>query len=160
MPAPARLIDGPSPSVNAPRFSAKKGFPAHHRAVKTSAAEEYDEDPVNRRGGIMQVSSSDIQSLGPSKICLIGRTGREVELRETQTGKKIANVSLAVNTKDAQGEDVTDWFKLIAWEEMAVSVASVKKGTMIAVSGRPSINSWNNKETLEVTISDLKLIEK
>eukprot|EP00798_Chlamydomonas_sp_ICE-L_P030900 gene30900-35953_t len=110
------------------------------RAVKTSAAVGYDDDPVNRRGGVMQVSSSDIQSLGPSKICLIGRTGRDVEMRGTQTGKQVANVSLAVKRKDAQGEDVTEWFKLNAWEELAASLASVKKGTMIAVSGSPSIN--------------------
>ena len=57
-----------------------------------------------------------------NKIILMGRLGRDPELRYTQSGKPVASFSLAVDRdfKDkASGERATDWIDVVAWDAKA-----------------------------------------
>ena len=57
-----------------------------------------------------------------NKIILMGRLGRDPEVRYTQSGKPVASFSLAVDRdfKDkASGERATDWIDVVAWDAKA-----------------------------------------
>ena len=85
-----------------------------------------------------------------NRIVIMGRLGRDPELRYTQAGKPVASFSLAVDRdfKDkASGERDTDWIPVVAWEARAKFVQQYfHKGQMAVVEGRLQIRDWTDKE--------------
>lgn len=82
-------------------------------------------------------------------IILQGRLGDTPELRHTQTGKSVANVSLAVSRsrKDKNGEYLTDWFKLVFWNGTAEYASQrYKKGDLVIVRGRMESRTWDDDD--------------
>lgn len=77
-----------------------------------------------------------------NKAVLIGRVGRDPELRHTQRGKAVANLSLATEEswRDDKGErqSRTEWHRLVVWGETADKFVSryVRKGDLLYVEGR------------------------
>ena len=62
-----------------------------------------------------------------NRIVIMGRLGRDPEVRYTQAGKPVASFSLAVDRdfKDkASGERATDWIPVVAWEDRISTRAS------------------------------------
>ena len=81
-------------------------------------------------------------------IVLVGRAGRDPEMRYFESGKVVTTFSLAVNRpmKEAQ----TDWFDIEIWGKQAeIAGEYVKKGSLIGVEGRIRWDSWNHKDTGE-----------
>lgn len=72
-------------------------------------------------------------------ITIVGRLGRDPELRYTQAGKAVASFSLAV---DRRGKDAgTDWFQVTAWERLGeLCNEHLKKGRQAAIRGRMQSN--------------------
>ena len=75
-----------------------------------------------------------------NKVQLIGRLGQDPEIKDTDSGKKVANVSLATNDfwNDASGnkQERTEWHRLVFWERLAILAESyLKKGSQIYVEG-------------------------
>ena len=73
-----------------------------------------------------------------NKVQLIGRLGQDPEIKDTDSGKKVANVSLATNDfwNDASGnkQERTEWHRLVFWERLATLAESyLKKGSQIYV---------------------------
>ena len=85
-----------------------------------------------------------------NRIVIMGRLGRDPELRYTQAGKPVASFSLAVDRdfKDkASGERDTDWIPVVAWEARAKFVQQYfHKGQMAVVEGRLQIRDWTDKD--------------
>ena len=74
-----------------------------------------------------------------NQVTLIGRLTRDPELRSTNSGKNIANFSLAVD----RGNDETDFFDVNAWENLGEIVSKyTSKGSKVAVTGRLRLESW------------------
>jgi single stranded DNA-binding protein len=63
-------------------------------------------------------------------VTLLGRAGRDAEVRMTPSGKQIVSCSLAVNSGDK-----TTWFSVQAWEKTGDYLKDVKKGDLVYVSG-------------------------
>jgi len=81
-------------------------------------------------------------------ITLVGRAGRDPEVRYFESGTMVANFTLAVNAFK-KGED-PDWFNLVIWGKQAqVAADYVRKGSQIAVSGRSTSEHWTDKTTGE-----------
>lgn len=80
-------------------------------------------------------------------ITLVGRAGRDAQLRYLDGGKVVANLTLAVN----RGRDQEpDWFNLEIWDKQAqVAGDYVKKGSLIGVIGRLQMQKWTDKSTGE-----------
>lgn len=86
-------------------------------------------------------------SLKVNIINLAGRVGQEPEVRHTQDGKPVANVSLAVR----RTKEVTDWFRCTLWERQAeIAGEWVRKGGLIGVSGRLGFDTWKDRNTGEL----------
>lgn len=80
---------------------------------------------------------------------LVGRVGRDAEIRYFESGKVKAQFSIAVNRWDAKTKsEVPDWFNIDVWDKLAEFAGEfVKKGTLVAVDGRIGQNKWTDKAT-------------
>ena len=100
-----------------------------------------------------------------NKIFLIGNLTKDPEIRMTSTGKKVASFAMAINDgKDANGQDVTQYFNLNAWEKKAdLLELYVKKGHKIGVVGSLKNRSWDapdgtKKYATDIIVSELELL--
>tara|TARA_R110002020_G_scaffold383124_1_gene593808 strand:+ start:2705 stop:3043 length:339 start_codon:yes stop_codon:yes gene_type:complete len=72
----------------------------------------------------------------------MGNATRDPEVRETNSGKQVANITLAVNKKTGQQETVA-FVDIVFWERTAEIVAQyVKKGTNLLVDGELVQDTW------------------
>ena len=103
-----------------------------------------------------------------NKVQLIGNLGNDPEIITMDSGKKLAKFSIATNEvyKNASGEKVTDtqWHNVIAWGKTAdIIEAYVTKGKEVAVEGKLTNRSWDDKDgnkryTTEVVCNELLLL--
>ena len=81
-------------------------------------------------------------------INLVGRAGREPDVRYFESGSIVANFTLAVNRRGKDEEP--DWFNLEIWGKQAQIAADyVKKGSLIGITGSFKIESWKDKNSGE-----------
>ena len=81
-------------------------------------------------------------------INLVGRAGREPDVRYFESGSTVANFTLAVN-RISRGDE-PDWFNLEIWGKQAQIAADyVKKGSLVGITGSFKIDSWKDKNTGE-----------
>ncbi|GAA4246569.1 single-stranded DNA-binding protein [Winogradskyella psychrotolerans] len=105
-----------------------------------------------------------------NKVQLIGNLGQDPEITNFESGKILAKFSIATNEsyKNAQGEKVTDtqWHNVIAWGKTAQIVEKyVTKGKEVAIEGRLTSRSWEDKDgikryTTEVLCNELLMLGK
>lgn len=85
-----------------------------------------------------------------NRITIMGRLGKDPELRHTQQGTPVASFSLAVDRdfKDkATGARVTDWIDVVAWRQTGEFVSKYfTKGRMAVVEGRLQIRDWTDRD--------------
>lgn len=96
-------------------------------------------------------------------ITLVGRAGRDPEMRYFESGTMVANLTLAVNS--VKRDEEPDWFDLEIWGKTAqVAADYVRKGKQIAVSGRMVTQRWTDRQTgqqrskLVVSVNQLTLL--
>lgn len=75
------------------------------------------------------------------EITIIGRLGREPEMRYTPSGQAVTNFSLAANRRYTNGSgeqvDETIWFRVAAWGRLAETCNQyLSKGRLVFVKGR------------------------
>lgn len=96
-------------------------------------------------------------------VAIMGRLGRDPELRQTTTGKNVASFSIACDRgrKDANGQSQADWFDVVAWDRTAEFVCKYfQKGSLIAVDGRLQSRKYqdkngNNRTAIEIVASNV-----
>ena len=74
-----------------------------------------------------------------NQAVLVGRIVQDPELRETENGNKIANMTLAVprSYKNTNGEYDTDFISCVLWKGVAENtVEYCRKGDLVGVKGR------------------------
>ncbi len=79
-----------------------------------------------------------------NQIVIVGRLVRDPELRETEKGKKVTNITLAVprSYKNAKGEYETDFLDCILWTGIAETTTEYcKKGDLLGIKGRVQTRS-------------------
>jgi single-strand DNA-binding protein len=79
-------------------------------------------------------------------VCLIGRLGKDPELRVTQGGTSVARFSIAVDRRDA--EKTVDWFEITCFGKVAENTGQyMKKGCMVGITGRLQQDKWQDKQS-------------
>lgn len=98
-------------------------------------------------------------------VVVVGRAGRDAELKNFESGKSKATFSLAVNRWDSKSsEEVTDWFNIEVWDKQAEFASNyLKKGRLAAVEGRIRTNNWTdqsgeNRQSYLITATNIKLL--
>jgi len=92
---------------------------------------------------------AEISSL--NKVMLIGRLGKNPEVRYTSNGDAVAELSLATSEKfksaNGQATERTEWHKLIVWRQTAEFAKQyLKKGQLIYAEGKITTRKWQDKE--------------
>tara|TARA_R110002110_G_scaffold281521_2_gene496066 strand:- start:8 stop:424 length:417 start_codon:yes stop_codon:yes gene_type:complete len=82
-----------------------------------------------------------------NKVTLIGRLGRDVELRQTQSGDSVANLSLATSKKwkNKQGEsqEKTEWHRVVMFGKLAdIANSYLTTGSLVYIEGEIQTRSW------------------
>lgn len=103
-----------------------------------------------------------------NKVQLIGNVGNNPEIRTLESGKKVASFSLATNDhyRNSNGDKIQDtqWHNLVAWGKTAEIIENhVGKGKEIAVEGKLSSRSYEDKDGMkryitEITVSEILLL--
>ena len=99
-----------------------------------------------------------------NKVTLIGYTGKEVEMMTFDNGTLKSNASLATNDHytNAKGEKVeeTQWHNLVAFGKTAeIFQKYVQKGREIAVEGKITYRSYDDKDGVKKYITEIRVDE-
>ena len=93
-----------------------------------------------------------------NKVYLIGNLTRDPEVSETSTGVPYCRFSIAVNRNftNADGNREADFFNVIVWRGQAESCGRfLKKGSKIAVVGSLQNRSYEDKDGVKRTVTDV-----
>lgn len=82
-------------------------------------------------------------------VILIGNTTRDAGLRQTQTGKPVANIRLATN-RIVNGAEQSQFHTIVCWDTLAEAVSRyVKKGEPRSVEGRLEYRTVQDGDSIE-----------
>jgi single-strand DNA-binding protein len=106
---------------------------------------------------------------GLNKVMIIGRLGRDPEVRYTQGGTAVTNFSVATSdgwTDKATGEkrEKTEWHRVVAFRRLAeVCGEYLAKGRQVYVEGRLQTRSWEKdgitRYTTEILADKVQFLE-
>ncbi len=89
-----------------------------------------------------------VRSMSVNSVTLVGRAGRDPEVRYFESGSVVANLTMAVNRRSR--DDEPDWFNLEIWGKQAqVAADYVKKGTLVGIVGSFKLDTWKDRSTGE-----------
>jgi len=86
-----------------------------------------------------------------NRVTIIGRLGRDPEIREMKNGKKFATFSIATSEsytdKMGKKEEKTEWHNVIVFNALLVKTVqdAVSKGTILMIEGKLSTNKYTDK---------------
>ena len=89
-----------------------------------------------------------------NSIYLIGRIGKDIELKATEAGTSYVKFSLACSRMDKN--KTTDWFDLVAWGKTAEIISQYcGKGKQIGVIGQLQTRSYTNNEGKNIKVHEI-----
>ena len=92
-----------------------------------------------------------------NKVILIGNLVRDLETRETPSGKTVANFSIAVNRPFSND---TDFFNITVWDKQAENCAKfLKKGSKVGIVGYLYNRSYEANDGTKRTITEVNATE-
>jgi single-strand DNA-binding protein len=106
---------------------------------------------------------------GLNKVMVIGRVGRDPEMRYTPSGRPVTTFSIATNrtwnTADGGRRTETEWFNVVAWSNLAeICKQYLAKDRLIYVEGRLQTRHWEdpegNKHTaIEIVANEMIMLD-
>jgi single-strand DNA-binding protein len=92
--------------------------------------------------------SAPLDLAGTNRVALVGRAGRDPEVRYFESGSMVANLTLAVNRRSR--DDEPDWFNLEIWGKQAqVAADYVRKGSLLGIIGSFKLDRWTDRSSGE-----------
>ena len=106
-----------------------------------------------------------------NKVILVGRLGKDPEIRSTPNGNTVAKFSLATDEKftDKAGEkqERTEWHNIVAWGKLGeICGQYLRKGKLVYIEGSIRTESWDDKESgqkkyrTEIVARDMKMLDR
>lgn len=101
-----------------------------------------------------------------NRVVLVGRLTRDPELRETTSGHKVANFSIAVNRRFKREDKEADFFRVSCWGQTAEFVSNyLHKGRLVSVDGRLEQRQWqaqdgSNRESIDVVADNVEGLDR
>jgi single-strand DNA-binding protein len=88
-----------------------------------------------------------------NKTILMGRLGRDPELKQARAGGSVLSISVATKDREKQGDqwqDVTDWHEVVLFGRQAEYLADkARKGDRVLVEGKSKVRKWTGKDGQE-----------
>jgi single-strand DNA-binding protein len=104
-----------------------------------------------------------------NKAILIGRLGKDPEVRYTPDGTMVTTFRMATDEqwKDKNGEKVqrTEWHQIVTYRKLAEICGNyLVKGKLVFIEGRIQTRNWEDKEgvkryTTEIVANDMKMLD-
>ena len=91
-----------------------------------------------------------------NKVILIGNLGRDPEIRSTQDGARLANMSLATSEtwrdkNSGERRERTEWHRVVIFDDRLVEVAEkyLRKGSKVYLEGQLQTRKWTDQQGAE-----------
>jgi single-strand DNA-binding protein len=100
---------------------------------------------------ILKHEKSKVMYALRNKVQLIGNLGANPEVKNTESGKKLAKFSIATSEsyRNAKGDKITEtqWHTIIAWGKLAdIAEKYLTKGSEIALEGKLVYRNYTDKD--------------
>lgn len=106
---------------------------------------------------------------GLNKVLIIGRVGRDPEMRYTPSGRPVTTFSVGTsrswNTSDGEKRTETEWFNVVAWSNLAeICKQHLSKDRLVYIEGRLQTRHWEDQEGVkhsatEIVANEMILLE-
>jgi single-strand DNA-binding protein len=105
---------------------------------------------------------------GLNKVMLIGRLGKDPELKYTEKGTAYCNFSIATDEsyKDENGNKVerTEWHNIVTWRKLAeICQQYLKKGSKIYCEGKLQTDSYEKdgvkRYSTKIVMTDMTMLD-
>lgn len=103
-----------------------------------------------------------------NKVLLIGRLGRDPEVRYTAGSRAVANFSIATDeswkNKDGERQERTEWHRVVAFGKLGeICGEYLSKGKQVYIEGRLQTNEWedrdgNKRKTTEIIADQMIML--
>lgn len=104
-----------------------------------------------------------------NKAILVGRLGRDPEIRYTPSGVAVANFTVATSEKwkdknSGEMQERTEWHRVVAWRRLAeICGEYLNKGRQVYIEGRIQTREWedndgNKRYTTEIVANEMKML--
>ena len=104
-----------------------------------------------------------------NKVMIIGRIGRDPEMRYTPSGRPVTTFSVGTtrtwNASDGEKRSETEWFNVVAWSNLAeICKQHLSKDRLVYVEGRLQTRHWEDQEgnkhsATEIVANEMILLE-
>lgn len=104
-------------------------------------------------------------SRGLNKVMIIGRLGRDPEMRYTPSGRPVTTFNVATsrswNSSDGERHTETEWFNVVAWGSLAeICKQHLIKGQQAYIEGRLQTRVWednsgNKRSSTEIVANEM-----
>lgn len=94
---------------------------------------------------------------GVNKVILVGRLGKDPEVRNLENGATVANFTMATSEsyKDkttGDRKEITEWHNVVLWRGLAdIAAKYLHKGDMVFVEGKLRTRSWEKEGVTRYT---------
>ena len=106
-----------------------------------------------------------------NKVILVGRLGKDPEVRSTPGGQTVTKFTVATDEKftDKSGEkqERTEWHNIVAWARLAeICGQYLRKGSLVYIEGSIRTDSWEDKESgqkryrTEIIAREMKMLDR
>ena len=106
-----------------------------------------------------------------NKVILVGRLGKDPEIRSTPSGTSVAKFSVATDDRytDRAGEkqERTEWHNIVVWGKLAeICGQYLRKGKLVYLEGSIRTDSWDDKESgqkkyrTEVVANTMQMLDR
>ena len=106
-----------------------------------------------------------------NKVILVGRLGKDPEMRSIPSGTNVAKFTLATDERftDKSGEkqERTEWHDIEAWDRLAeICGQYLRKGSLVYIEGSIRTDTWDDKETgqkrsrKKIVAREMKMLDK
>jgi len=107
---------------------------------------------------------------GINKVILVGRLGRDPEVKYTPSGVTVANFSIATSEewKDkgtGEKQERTEWHRIVAWRRLGeICGEYLRKGKQVYIEGKLQTRSWDDRDgnkryTTEIVASNMQMLD-
>ncbi|RMF46937.1 MAG: single-stranded DNA-binding protein [Anaerolineae bacterium] len=95
-----------------------------------------------------------------NKVLLIGRLGRDPEMRYTPSGRPVTTFSMATTrtwtNHEGERRTETEWFNIVAWGNLAeICKQYLHKGQQVYIEGRLQTRQWEDNEGKKRTSTEI-----
>jgi single-strand DNA-binding protein len=107
---------------------------------------------------------------GINKVILIGRLGKEPELRYTPNGDAVVTLTIATSDEwkdktSGEKQERVEWHRVVLWRKLAEIAGNyLKKGSQVYIEGKLQTRSWADKDgnkryTTEIVAQNLQMLD-